>query len=261
MKSHDAKRLLEVLRPGEADHGDRHFADALQQAGSDPELARWLADQKQFDGTFARALKDLPVPADLRSAILADRPQPPQKILKPAFGRWLKPRWRIPAAAAAAALIISASIAAVHWNRPVGFAEFCHELLKEALSNDAHLDFKSGDLARIRQWLHGQGVAADVALPAGLQGMRVQGCQVVQAGGQRVPMLCLMGESKHLHLFVVEGVQLAGLPRAGSPAFERYGSWKTAAWQQGDKTYVLSGLKSYTFVNKFRKAGRWTLWG
>jgi hypothetical protein len=258
MNSQDAKRLLGMLRPGEADRTDPHFAEALRQAESDPELRQWLAEQKQFDSAFARALKDVPVPVDLRSAILAQRPQP--KVIAPAF--WLLRNWRMPAAAAAA-VMIAASVAWAQWSKPVGFSEFRRELVKEAWGNEAHLDYKSTDLIRIRQWLASHGIEADVRLPAALEAMQVQvqGCQVVEAGGQRVPMLCLASGSKHLHLFVVEGAQLAGLPKAGSPDFERCGSWKTAAWQQGDRTYLLSGLKSHAFVNMFRKAGRWILWG
>jgi len=285
MNSHEAKRLLEMLRPGEVDSADPRFAEALQQAETDPELSRWFADQKQFDRAFASALKDVPIPADLRQTILANRPKVPAEsqsqsesesqrrterperatpkrgtapkrgILTPNF--WLGRHWAIPATAAAALIIGAIAVL----SRPAGFSEFRHELVKKADGIENHLEFKSTDLNRIQQWLASQGIAADVTLPAALQEMHVQGCQVVQAAGQRVPMLCLIGGSKHLHLFVVEGAQLAGLPQAGTPDFERCGSWKTAAWQHGDKTYLLSGLKSYTFVNKFRKAGRWILWG
>jgi len=156
-------------------------------------------------------------------------------------------------------LFVVAALGVWQLAKPVGFAEFRQKLVREAWNSEAHLDYKSTDLARIRQWLAAQGIHAEVSLPAALRDMHVQGCQIVEANRERVPMLCLIEGSKHLHLFVVEGVQLAGLPSQGLPDFERCGFWKTAAWQQGDKTYVLSGLKAHAFVSKFRKAGRWTM--
>ena len=74
-------------------------------------------------------------------------------------------------------------------------------------------------------------------------------------------MLCLADGPRHMHLFVLEGSQLAQLPFDGKPDFEKCGVWKTASWQQGDKTYVLTGMKYQAFVSKFRKGGRWTMSG
>ena len=64
-----------------------------------------------------------------------------------------------------------------------------------------------------------------------------------------------------MHLFVLDGLQLARLPAGDKPDFEKCGAWRTASWQQGDMTYVLTGMKYHTFVSKFRKAGRWTMSG
>jgi hypothetical protein len=263
MNSQEAKRLLEMLRPGGEDSADPQFTKALQQAESDPELGRWLAEQKTFDQGIARSLKGVPVPAELRNTLLAIVPKEQEKenVLRPLFPLWSRWRdWRVTTAAAAIVLLASFGFVLAQYNKPTAFSEFRRELLKEAWGSEAHLEFRSTSFARVRQWLFSQGIA-DVKLPAGFKEMHVQGCQIVEVGTHRVPMFCLVEGSKHLHLFVVEGAQLAGLPQRGLPDFERCGPLKTAAWQQGDRTYLLSGLKSYAFVTKFRKAGRWTLWG
>jgi hypothetical protein len=84
---------------------------------------------------------------------------------------------------------------------------------------------------------------------------------MVEVDSHRVPMICLSEGSRHLHLFVVDGAMFADLPPAEAPDFQKCGAWKTASWQQGAKTYVLTGLKYQAFVSKFRKMGRWDFSG
>ena len=146
-------------------------------------------------------------------------------------------------------------------NRPAQFPEFRAEMIQQAWGDDAHLDFESSDFLRIRQWLAGQIADSDFALPEALQNSQLLGCRIVETEGRRVPMVCLADGGKHMHLFILDGVQLAKLPNQESPDFEKCGGWKTVSWQNGEKTYVLAGMKYHSFVSKFRKAGRWTMSG
>ena len=252
----EAKRLLAVLRSNGADDADPQFAEALHCAQQDPELARQLEEQRRFDRVFARSLKSLAAPRDLKAGILSGRP-----VLRPAFRRPFWQDWRVGVGVAASLLLLAAVAGFMSARTPVRFADLRKGLVEESWGGEAHLDFKSADLGQIQRWLAGQGVATDLSLPAGLREMRLHGCQMVQANGHRVPMLCLADGSKHLHLFIVSGEQFAGLPSDGKPDFEKYGSWKTAAWREGSMTYILSGLKTQAFVSKFRKFGRWTMSG
>src|SRR5262249_23506156 len=145
--------------------------------------------------------------------------------------------------------------------RTVQFPELRAQLVNEAWNGEAHLDYKSSDLTQIQRWLARQGLDSSFVLPAAFREMHLHGCQVLKAENCRVPMLCLADGVKHLHVFVVSGDQIAGLPPQGVPDFQKCGAWKTAAWREGRTTYILSGLKTQAFVSKFRRSGRWTFSG
>lgn len=253
MKSHEARQLLEVYRPGGADAQDPQFQEALKEARRDPALAGWFEEQRNFDAAFAENLKAVPAPLDLKDAILAAR-----KIVKP----WLWHDWRVRAAAAAAGVVLLAVAGGLPGTtRTERFPEFRAELIEQAWDGQTHLDFESSDVQRIKLWLAQHNASPDFTLPQGLQNTRIVGCRIVEADGRRVPMLCLADGAKHMHLFVVDETQFAGLPPLGTPDFQKCGSWKTTSWQHRSQTYVLTGMKYQTFVSKFRKSGRWTMSG
>lgn len=253
MNSKEARRLLEVYRPGGADAQDPQFQEALKQAGRNPALAGWFEEQRNFDATFVENLKALSAPADLKDSILAAR-----KIVKP--GRWHD--WRVRTAAAAASVILLAVAGGLlGTTRAERFPEFRAELIEQAWDGQAHLDFESSDVQRIKLWLAQHNASPDFTLPQGLQDTRVVGCRIVEAEGRRVPMLCLADGPRHMHLFVVDETQFAGLPPQGAPDFQKCGGWKTTSWQHRGQTYVLTGMKYQTFVSRFRKSGRWTMSG
>ena len=252
MNSEEAKRLLEVYRPGSADADDPRFAEVLDQAGRDPELSRWLKAQNRFDALMAEGLRTIEAPADLKASILASR-----RVIRVPF--WRETRVRLAMAACAVGLAVLGT--SLFGQRAPRFPEFREELVARAWDGDAHLDFESSDVVRIRQWLAKQQAAPDLSLPSGLQNARIHGCRMVEVHNHRVPMLCLSEGSRHLHLFVVDGAMFAGLPPAETPDFQKCGAWKTASWQQGERTFVLTGLKYQAFVSKFRKLGRWDFSG
>ncbi len=252
MNSEEAKQLLEVCRPGSADASDPRFAEALDQAQHDPELSRWLKAQNRFDSLMAEGLKTIEAPADLRATILASR-----RVIRVPI--WRETRVRLAMAACAVGLAVLAS--SLFGQRAPRFPEFREDLVARAWAGDSHLDFESSDLVRIKQWLAKVQATPDLSLPTGLQNARVHGCRMVEVDNQRVPMICLSEGSRHLHLFVVEGAMFADLPPAEAPDFQKVGAWKTASWQQGERTFVLTGLKYQAFVSKFRKMGRWDFSG
>jgi len=252
MNSQEAKRLLEVYRPNDADAADPRFAEALEQLKHDPALARWFDEQRNFDAAIAGSLRVLSAPADLKEAILASR-----KIVRLPFCQ----DWRARAAVAASVVALVVAGGLLSGGRAIRFPEFRQKLVEQAWSGEAHLEFESSDIGQIQQWLSRHGARADFVLPAGLRDTHLHGCRIIEEGGIRVPMICMADGPKHMHLFIVEGVRLTALPPQDAPDFEKCGAWKTASWQQGNKTCVLTGMKYQTFVSKFRKSGRWTMSG
>lgn len=252
MNSEEAKRVLEMFRASGADMEDPRFAEALLQTERDPELGRWFEEQRRFDQSFVDGVKTIPVPQDLRDSILAQR-----KVVR--LSHWA--RWRARAAVAACFAVLAVGSAVVAMNRPTPFPKFRAELLDQAWDGGAHLDIESSDLKQIQRWLARNNAASTFTLPEGLQDAHLIGCKLVETDGLRVPMLCLSDGARHMHLFLLEGLQMAQMPPNDKPDFEKCGVWKTASWQQGGTTYVLTGMKYQTFVNKFRKGGRWTISG
>ncbi len=70
MDREEARFILRSFRPDGADAADSDFAEALQAAAGDRELADWLARERAMDSAIAAAMAATPVPATLRDDIL-----------------------------------------------------------------------------------------------------------------------------------------------------------------------------------------------
>ena len=252
MNPDETRQLLDVYRPGGADAADPQFAEALKHVERDPALAGWFGEQRGFDDAFATSLNQVPAPAELKESILAAR-----KIIRPPLWR----DWRARAAVAAVVLALAVAGGVLATGQKEYFPAFRAELIDNAWNGQTHLDVESADVLRVKQWLARQNVTAEFTLPKELHASRLLGCRIVETDGRRVPMLCLADGPKHMHLFIVDGASFTDLPAQGTPDFQKCGAWKTASWQHGGNTYVLTGMKYQTFVSKFRKSGRWTISG
>lgn len=252
MNREEAKSILGTYRPGGADAADPQFAEALRLVERDAELKSWFQEQRAFDSVIAGSLKDLAVPADLKTSILAGR-----VIVRVPL--WRDSRVRVAAAAAVALMVALGSSKYV--GARASFSKFREKLIAEAWAGDRHVDFESSEWKEVSRWLAAQNVSNNFNLPPALGDLRVHGASVVDLDGRRIPCVCLADGPRHLHLFVVTGAEFSDQPQDGMPDFEKCGGWKTASWQQGEKTFVLTGMKYQTFVSKFRKGGRWTMSG
>src|SRR4030095_3071972 len=103
MTKEEAKKILAAYRPGDQDRLESDFAEALQETERDAELARWFADEREFDRAVAAHLKSVTVPFGLKTRILAN--------VAPRAAT--KSRWVAPLAAAAAALFLLAQLISV----------------------------------------------------------------------------------------------------------------------------------------------------
>jgi len=71
MDKEQAKFILRSFRPDGADACDADFAEALQLAMENRDLGEWLAQERAFDGEFARVLESVDLPGNLREDIMA----------------------------------------------------------------------------------------------------------------------------------------------------------------------------------------------
>ena len=71
MDKEQARFILRCFRADGADAGCPDFEEALRLAAEDRELGEWLAHERAHDACFCEALASVPLPGDLRGAILA----------------------------------------------------------------------------------------------------------------------------------------------------------------------------------------------
>jgi hypothetical protein len=72
MNSEEAKKLLELCRPGnQEDLQDPALADAFDLLESDAELRAWFDTQQAIDARISASMQAIEVPADLKANILA----------------------------------------------------------------------------------------------------------------------------------------------------------------------------------------------
>ncbi len=69
MSGQEARLRLSACRWANEDRRDAYFAEALDQAVKEPELARWWEAQRALDDILSRKLLEVPVPATLRKAL------------------------------------------------------------------------------------------------------------------------------------------------------------------------------------------------
>ena len=278
MNRQRARQLLAASRPDGQDASDLKMAAALRWLKRDPELARELAGQQHFDREAGAAIRELAdragTPVDLKSALLAirvsgkDAAAPPRaaapagRIVRPPF--WHAPLgqdWRARAAAAAILFLLAVAGVMIARQPQPHFTDFRRDLIIKDWAGHPHLDFESSDLQTVKNWLASEGVEHEFCLPTPLQEFHLLGCRVIARKGERIPQLCFGQGARHLHLFVINCTDFPDLPASDRPDFEKCGAWKTASWRQGNNSFVLTGLKYQTFVDKFRKGGRWTMSG
>ena len=249
MTTEQAKEILSVFRPGTDDERDPVFAEALQLARVNRELKDWFAETMAFDELLKSEVAQIPAPAALREAILAER-----KIVRPA--PWWQHRLTPPQWAAAAAVAITGALVALWFGtRPASFAEFRRHVVDESWGSAPHVQVKVTSMSQLRHSLEAEHLASRFTVPRRLAPF-VRGYSLVNWHGRELPVICFSSEGQHLHLVVAERGDFRDVP-TGTPEMDQWQSWRTASWSRDDFAYVLTGLNTQTFVKKFRKDKRW----
>ena len=231
MTNDEIRKILSSYRPGD-ELSDPIVADAKKAAESDPELARWFADEQAFDRGFAEGIGRSSVPAELKTRLLENAPNPISR----------RSAWPRRIALAAAAIIVL-GVFFSSWRglfQPnVSLADYRSEMVS-FIKLPPPLELESGDRDRIQNWLGKRKAPIAAATPPGLRPLEPVGCRVLSFRGRKVTLICFRrGPGKLLHLFVVERAVLPKLPAANAPVFGQEGEWLTAAWEDSDHVYLL----------------------
>jgi hypothetical protein len=235
MNNQEAKLILQAYRLGGQDAGDPQFAEALEQAQRDPELERWYAEERAIGIRIQSKINSAAIaPAGLKDNLLALR-----KLVRPS-PRWSQPAWL----AAAAAIILIASIAAFWWpsvNAPQ-FVSLRETATQNSMREADHVNLMAQDMAKIRDWLKTQNVPTDFEIPSSFRDAMLHGCKVMDWHRHKVTMLCFMPNGGgHVDLFVVDCTRFRDFKPSEAPQFATSNGLTIATWSRGNKTYLLAG--------------------
>lgn len=236
MTRDEAKQILLLYR-SRRDLEDPEIKAAFEHAQRDPELRHWLEQHGALQRKLREQMATLPVPPDLKEAILAGR-----KIVRPAF--WRQPAW-LAAAAVIAALL---GIAAV-WLRPDPFERFnlYRARMVSTIGREYRMDIMTNDLAAIRNYLAFQRAPTNYVVPPKLQQLSATGGARLKWGNQPVSMICFdRGDQRMLFLFVVPRKAIKGEP-GQTPELSQISDLQTASWSDALNTYLLAGPDDSTF--------------
>lgn len=261
MNNDEAKFILRARRPGGPDARDAAFAEALAHARRDPELATWFAEESAIDAALFAQLSAVPVPSDLKHAILIGR-----KVIKP------QPWWRQPVSlptAVAAVVATLLCIAFVGLREPreaaLDFSRFNADLTdyvgsrygllfspKLATANmgylgagGSELHYRSARVEDIRRWLTENSGHGACEFPARLKDHPSMGCGMLDWRGKRVSLVCFQVGTDlpkdKVYLVVIDSADLPDPPKGASPQFTTRGEWTSATWRNGDFVCLLLG--------------------
>lgn len=233
MNNDEAKMILGSYRSQGQDAKDSFFREALLQAERDPSLGDWLCKEQARDAGIAELFATLPVPPTGRAQALA------AMMASQGTRNWWRPL------ALAASLALAALAGWQMWRQasevrlplagPTEAALFLAE-------NHSSIGRMGSDTEGLRQWLKTRGGPVPGALPAGLAGLKVLGCETWRTNLGRVSLMCFLSDShERVHLYVFENPgKWTELPGMGRPALNASGGWSFATWQEGGQVYVLA---------------------
>jgi len=234
MTKEEAKRILAAYRPGNQDRLDSHFAEALQEKERDAELARWFAEEREFDRAVAAHVSAVPVPFGLKTRILAN--------ITPRSDT--KPRWVTALAAAvtaAAAMFFLAQLISV-WRASGQHSGSLNDYEQEMMSFvklAPPLEMESLEIGPIKQWI-AKRKAPLAEIPPGITAVETMGCRILYFRGYPVTLICFCHGQTVAHLLMVDRAALSGLKPRNKPVVTSQGDWTTATWVDQHYAYMIA---------------------
>jgi hypothetical protein len=224
MTKEETKRILAAYRPGDQDRLDSDFADALRETERDAELARWFAEEREFDRAVAAHVSSVSVPFGLKTRILAN--MTPRSHVK---ARWVAAL--AAAATAAAAIFFFAQLVSV-WRASNQYSGSLSDYEQEMMSFvklPPPLEMESLEIGPIKQWIV-ERKAPLAEIPAGIAAVETMGCRILYFRGYPVTLICFCHGQTVAHLLMVDRAALAGLKPRNPSIVTSQGDWTTATW-------------------------------
>ncbi len=230
MNNEQARFILRAYRPNGRDAAEPAFAEALDQARSDPALGAWLAREQAADAAVAAKLRAVTPPPELREAILAGS----RMSFAPARPRWRVPAWL--AVAASLALVITGLATyrlVVAGRGAAGLDRLAAFALVEPES--AHTGPVASRLGAFGAWLQNPVNRISSGPPVDSAQLRQLGCRSVSVAGHEVFEICFQRQGGWYHLYLTRREP----GNAAGPVFREEGRRVAAAWADDRFSYVL----------------------
>lgn len=236
MTIYEAKQILLAWRPGCPEREDALVREALALASLEPELKEWLSAHRALQERATRSLREMPVPAALRGAILR-RAHKVERLPERAW--WHQPVWW---SAAAAAVMLFLGLALFRTGDESGASvEVFRSRMVGAVLRQYTMDIVTNDMGAVRSFLATKKAPADYVLPEKLDRLPVSGAGVLSWQDGKVSMVCLDSPQRGtLFLFIVDAAMVTMEARPGR-SFADVNQLTTVTWTNGGRTYVLAG--------------------
>jgi hypothetical protein len=245
MDSQRAKEILLLYRPGTSDANDPEFAEALDLAKRDADLALWFEALCARHSLVRSRLKQISVPEDLRQQILdcvAERP---------AIIWWRRPAFQVLAAAAAIVLVVGL---AWFWMRPVqsnGFEAYRDQIVR-GVQRLYDMDMLTNNLTEIRAYLAQNAAPSDYVLSKPMEKLPGIGCDIIKWRSNKVSLVCLdSGNRNILYLFVIDRSAVSDPPPASPPQYAQIRKLVSASWSHEGRVYILAASGKEEFLRQF----------
>ena len=242
MNREEAKEILALYRPGIDDPTEPEMAAALELVRQDAALARWFEERSALYTATRQKFKEVPVPDQLLERILAS----PRRTHE---------SWRSPllwAAAAAILLFIGLTTFLRLGQIQYTFAAFRSKMVRTAMRN-YDMPLMTNDHAVIRTYLKTNNGHGDYILTPPLDKLPGLGCVIFPWHTRTVSLICLDGgQGRDVFLFVINRTAVADPP--SGTEIRTVGKLPTAAWSEGDKTYLLATKGNEQFLRSLLPA-------
>lgn len=239
MDNKQAKLILSAYRQTGEDGSDPFFAEALEQARVDPELAKWFAEVRRFDLTMTQALGAQKPPEHLRQTLLLGNKVVSLHRRRPF---WAQPVTWFALAAALAVFLGLGILLHQGGQRTLTGPQYVREIIGLTETGKITLGKMGGSTDEQKSWLATRSSPHDFTIPVGLRAYPGAGCQTYVVNGTKVSLMCFMlSQDQMVHMFVVDEGALEDAPGT-TPAFIRGHDKVAATWSADGKTYVVVGM-------------------
>ena len=250
MNKEEAKQWLAAYVEDQDSGQDPCIREALHMAETDPELAEWLALQRQLDPLLREAFSATPVPDGLVDGLLAtvrgDGSNTPSR----------RSGWGLLMAIAAILILSLSTFLYLRFNEdlvqnlqhsitgthPDDFDSFRDGMAYYARKVYFQLDHFAGSLDSIESWLNESSSPGYDSLPSALAALDPIGCKQLSWKGQPVSLVCFHTErGAIIHLFILERGNTDADHFDNIREVAVSSELETGGWVTDEKIYLLVG--------------------